>query len=52
VLQRTADLRVKDSWPDYLDWMLQATIKMRRVFAPRVKALQLEIPAPTEGADA
>lgn len=42
VLQRTANLRIKDQWPEYLKWMVDAVVRLRRVFGPRVKALQLE----------
>jgi Domain of unknown function (DUF4268) len=46
VLQRAADIRAKDRWPEYLQWMVQSTIKVRRVFAPRVRALQVELASP------
>lgn len=42
-LQRDADLRAKDRWKEYLEWMVQAVVKMRRVFSPRVRALQVEM---------
>ena len=53
VLQRAADLRAKERWPEYLQWMVQSTVKMRRVFAPRVRVLQVEMASPAStGADA
>lgn len=48
-LQRAADLSRRDQWPEYLKWMVEATLKMRTVFGPRVKALQIEAPAGVEG---
>jgi hypothetical protein len=44
VLQRSADLKAKGQWPEYLKWMVQSTVKMRRVFGPRVKTLQVDAP--------
>ncbi len=38
---RTADLRSKDEWPGYLDWMVDMTAKFIAAFAPRVKELEL-----------
>lgn len=46
VLQRKADLRVKEQWAEYLQWMVQSTVSMRRVFAPRVRSLQVETVSP------
>ena len=46
VYQRDADLRNRAHWPDYLQWMVAATVNMRRVFGPRVKALQLDLTSP------
>ena len=42
VLQRKADLRIKDQWPDYLKWMVDAVVRLRQVFGPKIKALQFE----------
>jgi len=36
-----ADLRDRDKWPEYLDWMVGMTDKFIRAFAPRVKELDL-----------
>jgi hypothetical protein len=41
-VQRKADLRIKDQWPDYLKWMVDRIVRLRKVFGPRIKALQLE----------
>jgi hypothetical protein len=46
--QRPADLQRRDLWPEHLRWLVDATLKMRTVFGPRVKALQLEAPSETE----
>jgi hypothetical protein len=46
VLQRQADIRRKERWPEYLDWMVRNTINMRRVFGPRAKNLQLDAAPP------
>ncbi|MBI2480118.1 MAG: DUF4268 domain-containing protein [Planctomycetia bacterium] len=42
LLHRKADIRVKDQWPDHLKWMVDAVVRLRKVFAPRIKALQLD----------
>jgi len=46
LLQREADIRVKNRWAEYLQWMVQSTVSMRRVFAPRVRSLQVEAVSP------
>ena len=42
LLQRKADIRIKDQWPDHLKWMVGAVVRLRKVFGPRMKTLQLE----------
>lgn len=42
VLTRHADLTQKGKWQEYLDWMVDTTIKLRNVFGPRVKDLAIE----------
>jgi hypothetical protein len=42
LLQRKADIRVKDQWPEHLKWMVDAVVRLRKVFGPRIKALQLD----------
>jgi hypothetical protein len=42
LLQRKADIRIKDQWPDHLKWMVDAVVRLRKVFGPRIKALQLD----------
>jgi hypothetical protein len=42
VLTRPADLTQKSKWPEYLDWMVNTTVKFRKTFAPRVKDLAVE----------
>jgi hypothetical protein len=42
LLRRKADIRIKDQWPDHLKWMVDAVVRLRNVFGPRVKALQLD----------
>jgi Domain of unknown function (DUF4268) len=44
MLQRKADIRIKDQWPEHLKWMVDAIVRLRNVFAPRIKALQLGTP--------
>lgn len=39
VLTRPADLTQRSKWPEYLDWMVNTTVKFRNTFAPRVKDL-------------
>lgn len=46
VLQRAADLHAKERWPEYLQWMVQAAVRMRKVFGPRVRDLQVEATSP------
>ena len=42
VLPRKADIRIKDQWANHLTWMVDAVVRLRKVFGPRIKALQLE----------
>jgi len=49
ILQRKADIRIKDVWPEHLKWMVDGVVRLRKVFGPRIKALQLE---PTSSLDA
>jgi hypothetical protein len=42
VLRRKADIRIKDQWTDYLKWMVDAVVRLRKVFGPRIRAHQLE----------
>jgi Domain of unknown function (DUF4268) len=42
LLRRKADIRIKDQWPEHLKWMVDAVVRLRKVFGPRIKALQLE----------
>ncbi len=42
VLNRKADIRIKDQWPGHLSWMVDAVVRLRKVFAPRIKGLQLD----------
>jgi hypothetical protein len=42
LLRRKADIRIKDEWPDHLTWMVDAVVRLRKVFGPRIKALELE----------
>lgn len=39
---RDADLNARSRWPEYLDWLVEWTVKFRQVFAPRVRQLTLE----------
>jgi hypothetical protein len=41
LLQRKADIRIKDQWTGHLNWMVDAVVRLRKVFGPRIKALQL-----------
>lgn len=38
---RDTDLRRRDKWPEYLDWMVDMTDRFRRVFGPRIRDLNL-----------
>ncbi len=39
--ERPADLDNRDSWEGHIQWMTETALKMREVFAPRVRALDL-----------
>lgn len=41
LLRRAADLRIKELWPDHLKWMVDAVVRLRKEFGPRIKALQI-----------
>jgi len=38
---RDADLSRRDKWPEYLKWLVDMTVRFRKTFGPRVKALDL-----------
>jgi hypothetical protein len=40
-LRMSADLHAKDKWNDYIQWLVNTTLKFRKAFAERVKALDL-----------
>ncbi len=42
LLRRDADIRIKDQWAEHLKWMVDAVVRLRNVFGPRIKALQVE----------
>lgn len=42
LLRRNADIRVKDQWTDHLKWMVDAVVRLRKVFGPRIKSLEIE----------
>jgi hypothetical protein len=48
-LERAADLTNKAAWPEYVDWMVDAVRRMRSVFGPRVRAMELK---PVESGEA
>lgn len=41
VLYKDADIREKENWNDYIEWMVEMTVRFREVFMPRVKKLDL-----------
>mgnify|MGYP006293499425 CR=1 FL=1 len=41
VVHRDADLQDRSQWDEYLNWLVDTTARMRRVFKPRVQALSL-----------
>jgi hypothetical protein len=41
VVHREADLAKRADWPAHLKWMVDTTSRMRRVFGPRIRALDL-----------
>jgi len=47
-LYREADLSKRERWPEYIDWLVSATDRFRRVFGPRVKELDLGPSEPEE----
>jgi hypothetical protein len=42
LLRRKADIRIKDQWADHLNWMVDAVVRLRKIFGPRIKSLQLD----------
>lgn len=42
-ISRAADLRHKNDLPEYLEWMIDMTSRIRATFSPRVKELDLEV---------
>ena len=42
-IYREADLRRRDKWHEYLDWMADMISRFRKAFMPRVKMLNLEV---------
>lgn len=47
-----ADISRRDRWSEYVQWLVNMTIKFRKAFGPRVKALTLAAPVEPEEADA
>jgi len=46
---RDADLSRRDDWPGHLKWLVDMTVRFRKTFGPRVKALDLgEMPSEAE----
>jgi len=43
VIYKKADISKKNEWPEYLDWMLDMTLRFRECFGPRIKELDLSI---------
>lgn len=41
-LSRPADLSKQNEWDEYCDWLVSLTLKFRKAFSPRVKALKLD----------
>jgi len=41
VVLRDADLTKKEKWPEHLRWLVDMTIRFRKVFGPRIKELDL-----------
>lgn len=41
-LSRPADLFRQDQWDEYCDWLVSMTLKFRKAFSPRVKALKTD----------
>jgi len=41
-VSREADITRRDRWEEYCRWMVDMTVRFRRVFSPRVRELDLE----------
>ena len=39
-LHRQADIADRSKWPEYMDWLVDQTLRFRRAFGPRVKGFQ------------
>lgn len=42
-LRRDANLEDKDKWDDYLDWLVDKTVKFRKTFGKRIKTMDFEM---------
>jgi hypothetical protein len=40
LLDRPADISLREKWPEYLGWLVDHTLRFRRAFAPRIKTLE------------
>jgi hypothetical protein len=52
LLDRPADLSIKEKWPEYLDWLVEKTIQFRNAFGPRLKKMDLSRVGTDERVDA
>lgn len=41
VIHRDADLSQRDKWPEYVSWLVDMTVRLRKAFGSRVKQLNL-----------
>jgi hypothetical protein len=41
LLDRVADISQREKWPEYLNWLVDHTLRFRRAFAARLKGLEL-----------
>jgi hypothetical protein len=41
ILDRSADISSREKWPEYLSWLVDHTLRFRKAFGPRLKALDL-----------
>lgn len=41
-ISHDADLKNRDQWPEYIQWLIEMVKKFRKTFMPRVRKLKLD----------
>lgn len=48
VLTRKVDLSNREHWNEYIDWLVEMTLRFRKAFSPRIKTLDLSYESPEQ----